>query len=456
MKRILRPRRGVTAVLAMLFLVLFSTLALGFYSAVNTAAIVSENDHRGVTAAMSAESGMEFVRYQMSQLNIPHGTPQAQIFSTVYDQLSTLLNGTSNLSGGSIATTGTLISIPAVSTNYISLDSNGAQFRCTLEDLGQKIRVTVWGRGQDAKVLRALQMKYDLAQKASDIFNYGVASKGTVTTDGLSQIVGATDPTRGSVLSTNMTDPTPVTINGQVVSGDISIANPTGNVAFSGASIGGTTDPTTILADHIHSGVISPQFPTIDTDAFKAYATSNYVSGRNLVNKIIPPGKNPTFAAGATIRGVLYIKAPNVVTFNGNVDIQGVIVVENAAPGDITTNQINFNGNATAKGVETLPASYGNLRQLTGSFILAPNFSLSITGDFGSINGSIIADQISMTGNATGTIKGSVINNADNPMYVNGASDIIIASTGTTNYPAGVFFSSRYVPLADTYEEVHP
>jgi hypothetical protein len=440
----------------MLFLVLFSTLALGFYSAVNTSAIVSENDHRGVTAAMSAESGMEFVRYQMSQLDIPHGTAQAQIFSKVYDQLATLLNGTSNLKGGSIATTGTLISIPALATNYINLDSSGAQFRCTLEDLGQKIQVTVWGRGQDPRALRAVQMKYDLAQKASAVFNYGVASKGTVTTGGAAQIIGATDPTRGSVLSTNMTDPVPVTINGQIVSGDISISNPAGNVSFkSGVSIGGTTDPTTIINQHIHTGVTAPQFPTIDTDAFKAYATNTYVSGETLVNTTIGPGSYK-FTGNTTITGVLYVKGNTKIDFAGNTSIQGVIVVENSAPGTLSTNQINFTGSVAAQGVQTLPATYGNLRQLTGAFLLAPNFAVSFSGDFGTVSGSIVADKVTMGGNAHGTISGSVINNADNPMVVNGSSDIIIASTGTTNYPAGVFFSSRYVPLADTYEEIHP
>jgi hypothetical protein len=51
---------------------------------------------------------------------------------------------------------------------------------------------------------------------------------------------------------------------------------------------------------------------------------------------------------------------------------------------------------------------------------------------------------------------GSIVNLTNNPLTLNGSSEIIIASTGTTDYPAGVFFSSRYAALPDTYEEVKP
>jgi hypothetical protein len=79
-----------------------------------------------------------------------------------------------------------------------------------------------------------------------------------------------------------------------------------------------------------------------------------------------------------------------------------------------------------------------------------------MSGNFGTINGSIIADKISMTGNAGGTVMGSVIGLQNNVMSVNGSSDITIASTGTSNFPAGVYFSQHFVPLQDTYEEVRP
>jgi hypothetical protein len=57
------------------------------------------------------------------------------------------------------------------------------------------------------------------------------------------------------------------------VSGDISIVNPNGNVSYSGATIGGTSN-SVLIQDHIHKGVQEPDFPDIDTSAYAAFATT--------------------------------------------------------------------------------------------------------------------------------------------------------------------------------------
>ena len=55
------------------------------------------------------------------------------------------------------------------------------------------------------------------------------------------------------------------------------------------------------------------------------------------------------------IQGVLYIETPNNITFNGNVNVQGVIVTQNNPLGNLSTNILNFSGNVTATPVNTLP-----------------------------------------------------------------------------------------------------
>ena len=448
-------RRGVASVLAMLYLVLFSILAVGFYAGTTTAVQVVGNERRVALAQVAAESGMDFIRYHLAQITIPHGVHQADLFPTIYAALQNSLENTGNIT--SISRVNNVIHIPAHSHDYVNADSIGSRFRITIEDLGQKIRIKAVGRHNDYHVLRAVQMDYDLAEKASAIFDFGVASKGKITTGGSSHIKGATDPKKGSVLSTCLTDPTPVIIGGHEVSGDISITNPSGNVSYSGASVGGDTDPILIAKDHIHKGVPEPEFPTIDTDAFKAYATNIYTGGKTLTNCVIPANTNPKFTGGVTINGVLYVETPNKIDFGGNAVVNGVIVVQNEPTGSPSVNQINFTGTVNASPVSSLdPSIYGDLTKLTGSFLLAPNFAVSFTGNFGTIGGSIIASKISMTGNAEGTVQGSVINIDDTVMTVNGSAEITIASTGTTDYPAGVFFSSHYVPLPDTYLEVQP
>src|SRR5690606_14458447 len=147
-------------------------------------------------------------------------------------------------------------------------------------------------------------------------------------------------------------------------------------------------------------------------------------------------------------------EAPNKVSFSGNLDLHGAIVVENDPTGDITTNVIDFGGNVDFEGVNTLPASYGELRSMDGAMLLAPNFHLKMRGNFGTIGGSIVASKIEFTGNAGGIVKGTIINYDDVPMTLQGNSDIIIESEGAIQQPHGLYFGSRYVPLPGSYEEV--
>jgi hypothetical protein len=95
------------------------------------------------------------------------------------------------------------------------------------------------------------------------------------------------------------------------------------------------------------------------------------------------------------------------------------------------------------------------VRKLTGSFILAHGFSAKFTGSFGTVSGSILADQISMTGNSGGQINGSLVGLTPAPLTLNGSSEVRIGE-GSPGLPAGVFFGRNYVPVAATYEEFRP
>src|SRR5881397_945660 len=95
-------RSGITAVLAMLYLTLMASLALGFYSASNTAVLVSTNEQRVERARLAAESGLDFARFNLSKVSIPAKAPVAQHFSMMTDQMAARLNGSDNLDKGSI------------------------------------------------------------------------------------------------------------------------------------------------------------------------------------------------------------------------------------------------------------------------------------------------------------------------------------------------------------------
>jgi hypothetical protein len=280
-------------------------------------------------------------------------------------------------------------------------------------------------------------------------------------------VQGQTDPTKGSVLSALASSGTPtVIIGGQGISGDVTYMDTAPKPSIS-AAVGGTSNAASIWTDHVHAISDSPEFPVVDTSIFKPYVQRNYVAGGNggvYENMKIPANTNPTFNGGDVVRGVMFIERPNSVKFNGNVQIQGTIVVDTdptatGSAGNLSTNVITFQGNGgTKSGVESLPAQpqFDGLRNLTGSFILAPGFSVNLTGNFGSVNGSIVGSQITVDGSASLIVKGTLINVDPNLLLVKGNGTVTIASTGTTNYPSGLRFGSHYFPVPGSYREVKP
>jgi hypothetical protein len=456
----------MASVLAMLFLVLFATLAIGFYVASTMSSQVSRNEQSLALAQAGADGGAQYLRYQFNQMTVPPNPPDllTAVANALGPSTGLGLNGTSVMNGGSVTVTNGAIYIPSA-TDWSNVDSTtgvNTRFRAKITASGQFLVCTVDGAGPSTTMMKAIKLNYQTAPKAGAILNYGVANQGTVATAGATVIQGLTDPTKGSVLSADLISPTPVVIDGKVVSGDISIVNPDGTISVSGASVGGTRDPIQILK-HEHIGVPAPLFPVIDTSVFTQYATTKWDGTSNtLTNVYIPPNSNPTFAGGCAIYGVLWIQQPNIVSFQGNCTICGVIVGNPPSMSqtyDPGKNVISFAGNVQATPIDQLPNTVPNaaaLQKLTGSFMLCPSFAVSVTGNFGTIGGSIVAGSLSMTGNAGGTVQGSVIGMTDNPLILNGHSSITISSTGTSNYPTGMSFGNSYTPLPGTYLEVTP
>jgi Tfp pilus assembly protein PilX len=459
-------RRGITSVLAMMYLVLFSCLALGFYAHVTTAVQVSQNETHSKRAMLSAESGMEFMRYLLGNTDIPASTTPDQIWPTLCSQIKQQLDGTSNIHGATLATpSGEVMTIPT-----ITLDSSGCGFNATLTHSGEKVILQIAGTGPDAQVHRTIQITYARAERASAIFDYGVASKSVISMAGNAKITGAAGASaRGSVLTTTTADHPLTMTGGPSISGDFSYTNASGTNSYANGTIGGYNATSSSFASHVHSGVTAPEFPEVDTSAFAPYVPSATAAPGAQVIAADPPSSrtsftnirikanaNPHFAAKSVFTGVVYIETPNQVTFSGSATVQGVIVVQNNPTGTTATNTITFNGNVTHQGVETLPDSgaFAGLPKLTGSFLLAPKFDVVMQGNNNQVGGTIVTGKLDISGNAGANVSGTVINLEDTGVSLTGSSDIIISSTGTTNYPTGVVFGNHYAPLADTYQEL--
>jgi hypothetical protein len=309
----------------------------------------------------------------------------------------------------------------------------------------------------------AVQLTYDTQERPTDFFDFGMASKGTFIVETKNPVLGV-PASHASVLSSAAASPA-VTIGSAAgtpggIAGDITVLNGVNPTVFAGWSVGGSTNNADIMANHVKHVAPAdvPEFPLPDTSIFKQYATNVYVAGKPTYdNIIIKPNTNPTFNGPMTFRGVVYIQQPNKVAFQGQCTIQGVVVTEPAGIGNLLTNTLTFTGNGGSKsGVETLPMDpqFNGLRDLKGSFIIAPQFDVQLTGNFGNLNGHILGDQVTLNGSSTSIITGSVVS-MKGPLKLTGNTNVSFNEDKTQGH-AGMRFADRYTPLASTYDEVKP
>jgi hypothetical protein len=449
-------RRGVVAVIAMLFLVLFASLALGLYTASATNAIVSTNEKNGAISLTAAESGMDFVRYQLAKIRVPPTIPADQVFSYVADHLRDALEDTGNLGANKVTVTSDTVTIPGNPNAFIKMNGNGAEFRATLERVGTDIRVKTTGRYINASASnRAVQMDYQPTTVNTTVYNYAVAAQGgLVMQKGTIAATGGADSTIASVMSAKGSPPA-VRVSGGTIGGDLNITAP-GLAWVTGGSVGGTNLIAQIITQHTHV-VEMPDFPYVDTNYFKSYAVNTYSGGSILKNIRIPANTNPNFTGGANIQGILYIESPNTVEFRGNVNLEGFIVFENK--NSSTVNILDMRGNFSQA---PLPPGdeFDSLRHITGVSVLAPTTKMVISGSVDSyLMGNVILGGFSNGGSADWIIdKGSVIamDQGGDAAVFNGKT-VKFTATGQYNMPsAGVRYSSWFRPRSSSYDEVKP
>jgi hypothetical protein len=441
----------------MIFLVLFATLAVGFYASITQTAVIAGNEKNSTISLTAAESGMDFVRYQLSRIKIPPTTPPDQVFSYVADHLEDALAGTGNLGSNSVAVSGGTVTIPGNPNAFIKMDNSGAEFRATLEKVGTNIRVKTTGRYINANASnRAVQMDYKPTEVPTNIFSFAVASPGKVLMQkGSVTSTAGVAPGIASILSAKASAPA-ISISGGTIGGDLNITAPA-LASVSGGSVGGTTILAQIINQHTHV-VQQPEFPYVDTSYFKPLAVNTYGgSGSILKNMRIPAGTNPKFTGGATIQGILYVESPNTVEFRGNVNLEGFIIFENKNSSAV--NVIDMRGNFSQT---PLPAGaeFDALRAIGGVSMLAPTTRVVISGSVDSyLMGNVIVGGFSNGGSADWTIdKGSIIamDTAGDAAVFNGKT-VKFTATGQYNLPtAGLKYSSYFKPKGHTYDEVKP
>lgn len=447
---IFSSRRGAAYVLAVILLALFASLAAAMAAATNSNVRLSKNLTDVMRARLAAESGLSFAIRQVSALSLPSSTTTANVIANLAVALGARLNGTANLAGALVASGASVVNVPSIATDdgvfTLSIVQN-ADGTLTLRSLGlcHNFRRTV-----------AMDLALSPGHPNS-AFNYGIASRGVISIGGSAQIRGKTD---ASIVST-AAGPMTVTVSGNaVIDGDISSVGPQTTVVIEGSpTIAGSQDPN-VIATHVHFGVEPPAFPEVDTSIFSSLTTTVIDTNTGWHNPeynnvLIKAGTNPNFSGDVTLNGVVFIEVPNNVSFTSKVTLNGLVATEQKAGASIDTCKLSFGGQVEAFGVEALTGSeFDAVKALTGTFIVAPGFDVSFAGQFTTINGTIAADRLTFSGQASGTVKGSVVGLADNPSSILGTVDIYIDRSGSSGGSAGFVIPMSLRVQPGTYKEI--
>jgi len=251
---------------------------------------------------------------------------------------------------------------------------------------------------------------------------------------------------------------------GSVAGGQLNVSIPDDSaltlddlVSVTGGSVHGTNSESRILANHTQD-VAPPEFPYVDTDPFRAYATTPYATGMTVLkNVLIPAGTNPQFTSAVTIQGILFVESPNTLAFRGNTLLQGFIVF--ADGGSPSVNVIDQRGNFTHEPLPT-GAEFDSLRATTGIAVLAPTGAMTLSGNAGStLKGNVIVGTFNNEGSSDVTIeRGSLmtLDETTDSTIFNGRN-VRFASTGAPTLPDGVLtYSSYFQPDPKSYQEVAP
>jgi hypothetical protein len=398
---------------------------------------IAENQQRAGRAFTSAQSGMEILRYYLTSVDIPAVVPSHRI-SSISNSLQGILGGT-NIAVSYDPTTSTL-TIPSVVLHSGANQSFAATL--TYGDDFDTLHVVVTGNSGAAT--KQVSVDYHFTTVGNPVFDWGIATKGPLRTQGNVEIEGFNEAFEASIYIESLDSALALDMTGKsAIAGLVTIANGSANVAISNSSSVHGAQGAAAL-QYITIGAVPHEFPLPSPAEFAGYIqrtfdpASDPTSNVTLTNVEIPAGANPSFSGNTVIQGVMYIRAPNTVSFTGNATIHGLIVAEGAVEAPSELNHLDFGGTVASYDVSTLPpAQFGDLTQQTGTFILAPGFSVCFRGNFSTLNGVIAASGVQFQGNAGGTINGSVINYSEDQMELAGNTDLVFNRSGRDRVPAG-------------------
>ena len=466
-----QKRNGSALVMTVILMAFLLTLSLTL-SQLSVAEIQhSDSQAIGEKAHDIAGSGLGFMTFIFRRCYLSSSTNGTNVLSRFSTELTDQLEDQSEMDG-TPSVVGSTVLIPAISLG-------GGSFTTTLtyidaDPMELQMQVTGTFDGTSRTVQRTFRGK----TVTSGVFQYGIATPGTVSVGGSALMAGYTpDQDWAATILSCSDEVIAIEVGGSaVITGDLYVTGVDNiNLSGGGLSVGGETDIDTILDDHCHFSVDPPEWPTINIQPF-IDAMNNPVTitpdmrsqdyPEEFTNIIIEANTNPTISK-TEINGVLYIKAPNKVKFSGNVVINGVIITEDKEGESLEDCSIEFVGNCDFPGVGVLPdtstdpdtsvvTNFTALKELTGTIVLAPGFKVNFSGTSNTASGVMAADQLSFTGNSdlSGDMFGTVLSLTDAPLILTGSTELRFNRPDGSVDPAGFVHPMQFTPVLGSYKDI--
>ena len=170
--------KGAVLIMSMIFVVLFSALAVSMATLSMTNLIVAQNQCKSDAARACAESGLEVIRYWMSRASISGTTLPSERFNQIAASIQSEMAdaGVTNLS---ISYDSSTLSIPNVALNS-ELEQSFSAIVTQIDNDILQVDVT----GTDGSITRTIRTHYLFGTRANTVFDFGVASRGPLSLSG--------------------------------------------------------------------------------------------------------------------------------------------------------------------------------------------------------------------------------------------------------------------------------
>ena len=458
-KPIHKNSRGAALIVSIIFILVFSALAVAIAAISGTNVQIASNHHKINSALSSAYSGLEFLRCYFSAITIPGTVSPTDRLQAVTTSFQTELAhaGASNIAVNYNSTNQTLTIPP------ITLDSqHNRTFSAFITQVApDTLQADITGICGNTS--RQIRVNFNFVQTGSDVFDFGVATKGALIMDGQAEFEAVNMAIEASVyIEADEVVNDALTMTGlSSIAGDVFIADPYSTYTIGdNASINGAFGEAAGENIFVDSGYVD--FPTPNPGYFRPFATgveistgSDWSTSSVLNNAVIKAGTNPTFSGDVTINGVLFIETPNIVKFSGKSIINGLIIGDGSIDDESGGSSISFSGQVQGNNVSTLEgAEFEAIKNETGTFIMAPGFNVNFAGQTNYDSGVIVASGLTFSGQAGGTINGTIINySQQQPMVLSGQNTLLFNRSGTTTNPAGFVANQGIEFVPSSYSE---